>query len=197
MDSLLVGSRGSGEAHLALRLSAIPRCNQSQSFSLDHAFACVQRWIIKLQDICEAKFPAIAHLESEFPVLAALDFLDMELPGQYQQMEYNPDSVVYVERLASDVATLRRHCISLRRIEFVCSDGRSRCFSVHTGQPLGSMGNTDQRMTMAFRCATCAAHAYMHHCNLQFVDVWHTYPQLCHMCCTHESTCCERLAACL
>jgi hypothetical protein len=90
-------------------------------------------------------------------VLAALDFLDMELPGQYQQMEYNPDSVIYVERLAADVVSLRRHCISMRRIEFVCSDGRSRFFSVHTGQASGSMGNTDQRAMMAFRCAAAFA----------------------------------------
>jgi hypothetical protein len=113
----------------------------------------LQRWITKLVEICEAKFPAVTHLEDEFAALASLDFLDMELPGQYQQMEYNPDSVVYVERVGADVLSLRRHCISMRRIEFVCSDGVSRFFSVHTGQTQGSMGNTDQRMMMAFRCA--------------------------------------------
>ena len=45
----------------------------------------------------------VTHLETAYPALASLDFSDMELPGQYQQMEYNPESVVYVERLAADV----------------------------------------------------------------------------------------------
>lgn len=106
----------------------------------------------KLLAICEAKFPVVTHLEHEYPALASLDFSDMELPGQYQQMDYNPESVLYIERLASDVLLLRRQCVSIRRIELVCSDGNSRFFALHTGQILVASGNTDQRATSVFRC---------------------------------------------
>ena len=136
-----------------VRESFVGEVRPQRTTTLKQLMSSLKRWITKLHEICEAKFPAVSHLEEEFPILANLDFVDMELPGQYQQMEYNPDSVVYVERLAADVLALRRHCISMRRIAFVCSDGRSRHFSVHTGQAQGSMGNTDQRMMMAFRCA--------------------------------------------
>ena len=112
---------------------------------------------MKLQDICEAKFPPIAHLEAEFPILASLDLSDMELPGQFQQAEYNPDSLVHIERISADIETRRRHGISLRRLALVCSDGRTRHFAVHTGQQHGSMGNTDQRLMSVFRCATSPA----------------------------------------
>jgi hypothetical protein len=108
----------------------------------------------KLLAICEAKFPVVTHLEHEYPALASLNFSDMELPGQYQQMEYNPESVIYIERLAADVLLLRRQCVSIRRIELVCSDGNSRFFALHTGQILAASGNTDQRATSFFRCVS-------------------------------------------
>lgn len=119
----------------------------------------MQRWITKLLEICEAKFPAVTHLEAEFPVLAAVDFHDMELPGQFQQTEFNPDGVIYVERVSSNVLALRRHCVSLRRLELIGSDGRSRYFALHSGQNQGTPGSTEQRMMMAFRCAPLAVHA--------------------------------------
>ncbi len=45
-----------------------------------------------------------------------------------------PDAVVYLERIGANVAIVRRHASSVRRVEFIGSDGRSRFFLVQSGQ---------------------------------------------------------------
>ncbi len=60
---------------------------------------------------------------------------DIEMPGQYLAGgEVAPDAVVYLERIGANVAIVRRHASSVRRVEFIGSDGRSRFFLVQSGQ---------------------------------------------------------------
>jgi transformation/transcription domain-associated protein len=106
----------------------------------------------KLREVLEAKFPSVMRLEEDFPSMANTDFRDMELPGQFQQLEYSPESTVYVEKIASNVSLIRRHGVSMRRVEFICSDGISRFFAVSSGQTQ-TMNSTDQRVMSLYRHA--------------------------------------------
>lgn len=115
-----------------------------------HAVGCMQKWLTKLREMCDAKFPALQHLVEEFPMLAALDCSDLELPGQFQQADFVPDETVFVESIGSHVRLMRRHGVTLRRIEFICSDGNSRFFAIYSGQ----LPNTsDARVMGVYRCA--------------------------------------------
>jgi phosphatidylinositol kinase/protein kinase (PI-3 family) len=118
----------------------------------------VQRWLSKLREMCEAKFPPVMHLEEDLPVLANMDFSDMELPGQYQQLGFCPDACVFVSRIGSRVSLVRRHGVSMRRLELLCSDGESRFFTVAAGQAQ-NLSSTDQRMMSIYRCVPCATPA--------------------------------------
>lgn len=52
---------------------------------------------------------------------------DVELPGQYLSgVEVNPDSIIYLEGIGSDVAIVRRNASSFRRLSLLCSDGHTR-----------------------------------------------------------------------
>lgn len=116
----------------------------------------LQTWKNKLQEICEAKFLSVTRLQDDCPVLASLQSTDLELPGQHQNLvEFSPEHVVHLEMVSSNAVVLRRHCVTLRRIELICSDGRSRFFTVHCGQPHGLHG-TDERIVSVHRCAFCA-----------------------------------------
>lgn len=101
--------------------------------------------------MCEAKFPPVVHLEEDFPVLAHMDFSEMELPGQFQQLEFSPESCVFVVRLGTRVSLIRRHGVSMRRIELICSDGITRFFTVSATQA-HNLSSTDQRMMGVYRC---------------------------------------------
>lgn len=126
--------------------------------------ACfLQKWLAKLKEMCEAKFPPVSHLEEDFPVLAHMDFSEMELPGQFQQLEFSPESCVFVVRLGTRVSLIRRHGVSMRRIELICSDGRTRYFTVAATQA-HNLSSTDQRMMSVYRSAHAPA-ALTHHCE--------------------------------
>ena len=57
------------------------------------------------------------------------------MPGQYLPGdEVTPDNSVYIERIHSNVAIVRRHGTSFRRLGFTGSDGHMRFFIVQTGQ---------------------------------------------------------------
>lgn len=116
--------------------------------------ATAQTWRNKLQEICEAKFLSVSRLQDDCPVLASLQSTDLELPGQHQNLaEYSSEHCVYLEMVSSNAVVLRRHCVTLRRIQLICSDGRSRYFTVHCGQPHGLHG-TDERIVSVHRCDT-------------------------------------------
>ena len=110
----------------------------------------VQKWLAKLREMCESKFPTVVHLEEDFPVLAHMDFTEMELPGQFQQLEFSPEACVFVVRLGTRVSLVRRHGVSMRRIELICSDGVTRFFSV-TSTQAHNLSSTDQRMMGVYR----------------------------------------------
>lgn len=60
---------------------------------------------------------------------------DIEMPGQYLAGgEVAQDAVVYLERIGANVAIVRRHATSVRRVELIGSDGKSRFFLVQSGQ---------------------------------------------------------------
>ena len=62
-------------------------------------------------------------------------FTDIEMPGQYLcGEEVTPDTSVFLERIHSNVAIVRRHGTSYRRLGFQGSDGHIRYFIVQTGQ---------------------------------------------------------------
>ena len=57
------------------------------------------------------------------------------MPGQYLAGgEVAQDAVVYLERIGANVAIVRRHATSVRRVELIGSDGKSRFFLVQSGQ---------------------------------------------------------------
>jgi hypothetical protein len=67
--------------------------------------------------------------------------VDIEMPGIYASLENpTPESVVYLERIGSAVAIVRRHSSSVRRLAFIGSDGHTRHFSVYTNQHYGFSG---------------------------------------------------------
>lgn len=113
----------------------------------------MQKWLTKLREMCDAKFPSLQHLVEEFPMLAALDLTDLELPGQFQQLDFSPDETVFVERIGSHVRLLRRHGVTLRRLELICSDGVSRFFSINSAQGVNS---SDSRVMSVYRCVWAA-----------------------------------------
>lgn len=110
----------------------------------------MQKWLGVLREMCEAKFPACAYLEEDFPVLGHMDFSEMELPGQFQQLAFSPEACVFIVRLGTRVSLVRRHGVSMRRIDLVCSDGETRSFSIATTQT-HNLNSTDQRMMGVYR----------------------------------------------
>ncbi len=63
------------------------------------------------------------------------DLRDVEMPGQWLNgEEAQPDHAVMLERIGADVAIVRRHSSSYRRLQFIGSDGKVRYFLVQTGQ---------------------------------------------------------------
>lgn len=57
------------------------------------------------------------------------------MPGQYLSgEEVTVESTVFLERIHSNVAIVRRHGTSYRRLAFDGSDGHTRYFIVQTGQ---------------------------------------------------------------
>lgn len=70
-------------------------------------------------------------------MVAAQDtnFKDIEMPGLYASGdEVLPEGAVLIESIASDVAIIRRHGLSFRRLAFHGTDGRTRHFVVQSGQ---------------------------------------------------------------
>lgn len=60
---------------------------------------------------------------------------EVEMPGQHARGgELSADSTVHLERVGCDVAVVRRHGASARRLALYGSDGRTRHFLVQTGQ---------------------------------------------------------------
>ena len=65
--------------------------------------------------------------------------MDVEMPGQYARGDdVSQEGLVYIERLGSDVAIIRRHGLSFRRLEFHGSNGKTRHFIVQSGQQWSS-----------------------------------------------------------
>ena len=61
------------------------------------------------------------------------------MPGQHLRgTEVTPEATIYVERVGADIAIVRRHGTSARRLAFHGSDGRVRYFLVQTGQQWSS-----------------------------------------------------------
>lgn len=61
------------------------------------------------------------------------------MPGQHLRgVEVTPEATVFVERVGADIAIVRRHGTSARRLAFHGSDGRTRYFLVQTGQQWSS-----------------------------------------------------------
>jgi hypothetical protein len=57
------------------------------------------------------------------------------MPGQYLGgAEVSPESVVFLERIGSNVGIVRRHATSYRRLALHGSDGKTVHFLVQTGQ---------------------------------------------------------------
>ena len=52
----------------------------------------------------------------------------------YEHAQVTTDNSVYIERIHSNVAIVRRHGTSFRRLGFTGSDGHMRYFIVQTGQ---------------------------------------------------------------
>lgn len=84
-------------------------------------------------------------------VLQEMQLTDVEMPGQYLAgHEITADNTVYLEHISSNVAIVRRHSTSFRRLAFVGSDGRTRHMLVQTGQN-SSQGMADERMMQLLR----------------------------------------------
>lgn len=61
------------------------------------------------------------------------------MPGQHlRNVEVTPEATVFVERVGADIAIVRRHGTSARRLAFHGSDGHTRYFLVQTGQQWSS-----------------------------------------------------------
>lgn len=57
------------------------------------------------------------------------------MPGQWLNgEEVQQDQTIMLERIGADVAIVRRHSSSYRRLQFYGSDGKTRNFLVQTGQ---------------------------------------------------------------
>ncbi|KAK9813189.1 hypothetical protein WJX72_010368 [[Myrmecia] bisecta] len=115
--------------------------------------ARLKSWKAQLQSSVEDSMPACLRLEEESRALAEQSLTDMEMPGQYLAgEEVGADAVVYLECIASNVAIVRRHGTSQRRLTFVGSDGSSRQFLVQTGQHWFNIGGaSDERMMQLLR----------------------------------------------
>ncbi|EIE23491.1 hypothetical protein COCSUDRAFT_65942 [Coccomyxa subellipsoidea C-169] len=80
-------------------------------------------------------------------------FTDVEMPGQYLGgAEVAPESVVFLERIGSNVGIVRRHATSYRRLALHGSDGKTVHFLVQTGQHWSNTsGAADERMMQLLR----------------------------------------------
>ena len=71
-------------------------------------------------------------------------FTDVEMPGQYLGgAEVAPESVVFLERIGSNVGIVRRHATSYRRLALHGSDGKTVHFLVQTGQHWSNTSGAD------------------------------------------------------
>lgn len=66
-------------------------------------------------------------LEEECRGLAELSLAEVEMPGLYLAgHDVTPDSVVMLESFGANIAIVRRHCTSYRRLVMFGSDGKAR-----------------------------------------------------------------------
>lgn len=84
--------------------------------------------LLKPQAELEDKVPSgQLALEEECRGLAELSLAEVEMPGLYLAgHDVTPDSVVMLESFGANIAIVRRHCTSYRRLVMFGSDGRAR-----------------------------------------------------------------------
>ena len=70
-------------------------------------------------------------------------FAEVEMPGQHiRGGEIAAEATVHLERVGCDVAVVRRHGASARRLALYGSDGRVYHFLVQTGQQWSTAAST-------------------------------------------------------
>ncbi|GAB2260071.1 hypothetical protein Droror1_Dr00010926 [Drosera rotundifolia] len=110
----------------------------------------LKHWKNVLQSNVEDRFPTALKLEEESKVLRDFHVVDVEVPGQYfTDQEITPDHTVKLDRIGPDVAIVRRHGSSFRRLTLIGSDGSQRHFIVQTS--LTPNARSDERMLQLFR----------------------------------------------
>ncbi|KAL6959953.1 non-specific serine,threonine protein kinase [Sarracenia purpurea var. burkii] len=110
----------------------------------------LKHWKNVLQSNVEDRFPAVLKLEEESRVLRDFHVVDVEVPGQYfTDQEVAPDHTIKLDRVGADIAIVRRHGSSFRRLTLIGSDGSQRHFIVQTS--LTPNARSDERILQLFR----------------------------------------------
>lgn len=149
------------------------------AFTCPYSIAILPSSLLHPQSHLEARMSNVLRLEEEARALADLTLWEVEMPGQYLAgNEVIPDAVVMLEAFGANVAVVRRHCTSFRRLALIGSDGRTRHMLVQTGQNL-AQALTDERIVQLTRLLNrlMDAHPHARARNLSFhtpaiVPVW-------------------------
>ena len=112
-------------------------------------------WKSTLQRSVEDYMPSLVKLEQESKLLQDLSPLDIEIPGQYLDVDSSgsAERSTKLDRFGSNVAIIRRHGSSYRRLKLFSADGSSHFFLVQTPGTghWSTTATSDERMMQLLR----------------------------------------------
>ena len=112
-------------------------------------------WKSTLQRSVEDYMPNLVKLEQESKLLQDLSPLDIEIPGQYLDVDSSgsAERSTKLDRIGSNVAIIRRHGSSYRRLKLFAADGNSHFFLVQTPGTghWSTTATSDERMMQLLR----------------------------------------------
>ena len=130
-------SRHSSAVQRDLRESFVQHLNpQAETFpkTLGDLTDRLKCWRNMLSGYLDEHMPTRLQLYAESPTLQEMSLTGIEMPGQHMKgEEIIPEATVFLEKIGSGVAIIRRQGAALRRLALYGSDGHVQHFILQTG----------------------------------------------------------------
>lgn len=130
----------------------------------------LKKWRNTLSQYLDEQMPKTLQLHRESPALQELNLSGIEMPCQHTKTpEVCMDTPVYLEKISSEIHTIRRQGTAFRRIAFYDSEGRKTHFILQNGHTSGQPASSEERM-LQLMCLLNRLLDKHHQCRSRFLN---------------------------
>ena len=130
----------------------------------------LKKWRNMLSQYLDEQMPTTLQLHRESPALQELNLHGIEMPCQYTKTpDVLADAPVYLEKISSEIRTIRRQGTAFRRIAFYDSEGRKTHFILQNGHTSGQPASSEERM-LQLMCLLNRLLSKHHQCRSRFLN---------------------------